>query len=122
MLNPVTLIGLLFLAIGVSIAASPAILRKIIRQSIEYRWLWWIGGIRVLIGGILVFGATDTRIPGFILGLGILLVVAGVALPFLPEDKVDRMGAWWLSQTDVLLRGLGVLAAVLGAVVIWASR
>ena len=118
----VALIGSFILCVGIAVALSPATLRKLIHQAIEYRWLYWVSGLRVLMGGILVVAATETRMPGFITGLGVFLVAAGIALPLLGEERVDRMAAWWLRQSNGMVRTGGSLIAVLGAVVFLASR
>jgi hypothetical protein len=75
----------------------------------------------VLVGGILVVAAPATRLPAFVRGLGVLLIAAGVSIPLLGEARVDRMAAWWLRQTDGMLRAWGALAAILGAVVAWSG-
>lgn len=121
MANLVALIGFVFLGVGIAVVLSPATLRKLIHQAIEYRWLYWISGLRVLMGGILVIAASHTRLPGFITGLGVLLVAAGITLPLLGEDRIDSMAAWWLRQSDMMVGIWGVVVAVLGALVIWAS-
>ena len=103
MSNLVALIGFLILGVGIAVVISPAILRKLIHQAIEYRWIYWVSGLRVLMGGILVVAASNTRMPGFITGLGVLLVAAGVSLPLLGEERVDWMASWWLRQSDMIV-------------------
>ena len=69
----------------------------------------------------MVIAAPATRIPGFVLGFGVLLIAAGVSIPLLGEERVDQMAEWWLRQSDPTLRVWGMLAAVLGVVVAWAG-
>jgi hypothetical protein len=121
MLHLVALIGFLILAIGFSVIASPAILRGILHRFLESRWLYWVSGLRVLVGGILVIAASATRMPGFVRAFGVLLIAAGVSIPLLGEQRVDRMAEWWLRQSDGMLRGWGLLAAILGTLVLWAA-
>jgi ABC-type xylose transport system permease subunit len=59
--------------------------------------------------------------PGFITGLGVLLIAAGITLPLLGEERVDRMASWWFRQSDMMVGVWGTVVAILGAVVIWAS-
>ncbi|MBS1214963.1 MAG: hypothetical protein H6R26_3580 [Proteobacteria bacterium] len=117
----VVLIGVLLLGIGLGVMLSPAVLRSLLHQFLEFRWVHWISGLRVLVGGILVVAAPATRLPAFVRGLGVLLIAAGVSIPLLGEARVDRMAAWWLRQTDGMLRAWGALAAILGAVVAWSG-
>ena len=117
----VALIGVLFLGVGLAVLASPAVLRGLLHRFLEARWLYWVSGLRVLVGGVLVIAAPATRLPAFVRGLGVVFIVAGVSIPLLGEARVDQMAQWWVRQSDGVLRAWGALAAVLGAVVAWAG-
>ena len=105
------------LVIGLAVVISTAAFRLFLRRFLESRWLYWASGVRVLVGSILVIAASSTGFPGFVRALGVILVAAGVSIPLLGEERVARMAEWWLQQSDLVLRGWGVVAAVLGAVV-----
>ncbi len=113
----VALIGFLILGIGLAVIVSPTVLRGILHRFLEHRWVYWVSGVRVLVGGVLVLAAPATRMSGFIRAVGVLLIAAGVSIPLLGEERVDRMAEWWLGQSDVMLRAWGEVAAVVGAVV-----
>ena len=121
MLSLVVLIGFLMLVIGVAVVVSPAVLRGMLHQFLEARWVYWVSGARVLLGSILVVAASSTGFPGFVRALGVILIAAGVTIPLLGEELVNGIAEWWLRQSDGMLRGWGTLAAVLGAVVGWAG-
>jgi len=70
----------------------------------EFRWLYSVSGIRVLVGSILVVAASSTGFPGFVRAFGVTLIVAGISIPLLGEERVDRMAEWWLRQLDWMLR------------------
>ena len=114
-------IGVLLLGVGLAVMLSPVALRGLLHQFLEFRWVYWVSGLRVLVGGILVATAPATRLPTFVRGLGVVLIAAGASIPLLGEAHVDRMAAWWLRQTDGMLRAWGTLAAILGAVIAWAG-
>lgn len=115
----VVLIGLLILGIGLAVSLAPAVLRGLLHQFLEFRWVYWVSGLRVLVGGILVAAAPATRLPGLVLGLGALLIAAGVSIPLLGEGRVNQMAEWWIRQSDQMLRTWGALAVVLGASLAW---
>jgi hypothetical protein len=117
----VALIGFLILVLGLAVAVLPAALREILHRFLESRWLYWVSGVRVLVGAILVIAASSTAFPGFVRALGVIFIVAGVSIPLLGEERVDRIAEWWLRQSDWMLRAWGVLASVLGALVAWAG-
>jgi hypothetical protein len=103
------------------VIVSPAVLRDLLHRFLEYRWAYWVSGLRVLAGAVLVIAAPTTKPPDVILLLGVLLLAAGTSIPFLGKARVDRMAEWRLRQPNGLLRGWGTLAASLGAVVAWAG-
>jgi hypothetical protein len=117
----VAVVGLLMLGIGLAVLVSPAVLRDLLHRFLEYRWVYWVSGLRVLAGAVLVIAAPTTKLPDFILLLGVLLLAAGTSLPFLGKERVDRMAEWWLRLPNGLLRLWGTLATALGGVVAWAA-
>jgi hypothetical protein len=121
MASLVALVGFLILPPGAAVMVSPAVLRSLVHQFLEFRWIYVISGLRILAGGLLVVAASATRLPGLVRGLGMLLIIVGVSVPLLGEARVDRMAVWWLRQSDERLRGWGALTTILGAVLMWAA-
>ncbi|MCG6985380.1 MAG: hypothetical protein LJE61_09315 [Thiocapsa sp.] len=117
----VALMGFLMLAIGLAVLVSPAVLRDLLHGFLEFRWVYWVSGLRVLAGAALVVAAPATKLPDFILLFGVLMLAAGTSIPFLGKARVDGMAEGWLRQSEAMLRAWGALAAVLGAVVAWAG-
>ncbi len=117
----VLLIGFLVLCIGIIALLSPTSVRPLVIRAIEERWLYWISGIRVLIGGVLVLASSATRMPGFILAIGVLFIVAGVSAPLIGEERVARLADWWCRQSNMVISVWGAVTAALGAVIMLAS-
>jgi hypothetical protein len=115
----VVLIGSLLLGLGLAVSMTPTVLRRFLQPLLESRWLYWVSGLRVLLGGVLIAAAPATRLPGFVLGLGVLLMLAGASVPFLGEARIRAMADWWGAQSDSALRTWGALAGLVGAVLIW---
>jgi hypothetical protein len=46
--------------------------------------------------GILFIVARVPRMPAFNQAFGVLLIAAGLSIPFLGEQRVGRMVEWWL--------------------------
>lgn len=121
MTNLVALIGFLVLVLGLAVIVSPAAFRRALHRFREHRWLYWASAFRLLAGGILVVAASSTAFPGFVRALGVIFIAAGVSIPFLGKERAFRIAEWWLRQPDEMLRGWGILAAVLGALLAWAG-
>ena len=72
-------------------------------------------------GIICVLGANQTRWPTFILVVGIVLIVAGVLLPFIGMERIERFANFWLQLPDGVIRVWAVMAMAFGAVLVWAA-
>ena len=117
----VLLIGFLILSIGIIALMSPASVRPLVHRAIDERWVYPISGIRVFMGGILVLAASATRMPGFILAIGVFLILAGVSGPLMGEERIGRLAEWWCSQSNMVISVWGAVTASLGAVIMLAS-
>jgi hypothetical protein len=115
----VVLIGSLLFGLGLAVSAAPAVLRRLLQPFLDPRWRYWVSGLRVLLGGVLVAAAPATRLPGFVLGFGALLMLAGASVPFLGDTRVRAMADWWGAQSDSALRTWGALAGLAGVILIW---
>jgi len=63
----------------------------------------------------------EARLPTFVLGFGVLVLIAGIAIPFLGFERIQRLVNFWLRQSNTVLRlwSLGVLG--LGGALVWAA-
>jgi hypothetical protein len=121
MLTIVLIIGIFFLLVGIAVILQPEALRKLLHQFLKMEWLIPATLIRVVTGIIFLLAAPGSRYPLFLQILGVIFVLAGVAIPLLGKVKIEALAAWWLARPDTVLRIWGGLAALLGVAVIWAS-
>jgi hypothetical protein len=56
----------------------------------EFQWVYGVNGVRVLADGLLIATAPAAHVPGFVLGVGALLIAAGVSTPLLGEGRVNQ--------------------------------
>jgi uncharacterized protein YjeT (DUF2065 family) len=117
----VALLGCLILGIGLTVLISPAWMRPAIQAVVNRRWLPVLSAARIAFGIVLVLAAPATRLPIFVWALGLLMIVAGVSLPFMGMKRIQAMADWWLSRPDRMLRTWSLLAILLGALLVWAA-
>jgi len=115
----VAIIGLLIFLIGVAILISPATLRRLIHHFLKKEWLYGVTALRIIFGILFIIAAPDTRAPTFILVLGIIFILAGVAIPLTGTERIHRMAKWWLERSDTTLRLWAIVSVILGAVILW---
>ena len=112
-----TLLALVFcimiLAIGVACIVAPSwLLNVMLRHSA--RLLYPTAGFRILFGAALVLAAPASRAPDFIYILGIVVIVAGITLPFLGQKRFHKMINWLATRGSTFVRVSGVLGLLLG--------
>jgi hypothetical protein len=112
-------VGFLIAAIGVLGIASPSILLELGRAMQSTGGLWLLGFIRIACGAILLWAAPNSRTPRILIALGILIILVGMATPFIGIEKTRAMFDWWTSQGSSLARAWPVVAIGLGAFIAW---
>ena len=108
-------VGLLMAAIGVLAIASPTTLLELGRALQSTGGLWLLGMIRIACGAILLWAATNARTPRVLIALGILIILFGMATPFIGLEKSRAMFDWWTTQGSSLARAWPVIAIGVGA-------
>ncbi|NNG17902.1 MAG: hypothetical protein HKM89_15610 [Gemmatimonadales bacterium] len=117
----VSLVGLALVLVGVFGTVSPDRLADTVRAwSVRGRFLTVVI-VRLVIGVTFILAAPETRFPTAILVLGVLVLVAAVALMFAGSKRVDALIQWWFRQSKGFTRSGSMLVAVLGGALVYAS-
>ena len=116
-----TAFGVLVACIGVTVVAWPTRLLDFADLWVTTRGLWIAAALRLLVGVLMWIVAGASRTPKTFRVLGALFVVTGVLLPILGLDYLRGIVEWGSSRSDGVLRGMGLLATVLGAFIAWSA-
>lgn len=76
--------------------------------------------IRVLIGALFFAGARTARVPWLLRALGAIAIVAGAATLFIGLERAAAIADWTAHQRVAVIRLLGFLPLVLGALIVYA--
>ena len=117
----VVIIGLIILGVGITVLIRPEVLRKMLKIFLARHWWSFVTMIRVLVGVLLMLAASGSRAPTFIIAVGILFILSGVTVPLMGTPRIERLAGWWLERSNTMLRLWGLLAAVIGAAIVWAG-
>ena len=114
-----TAVGLFIAAFGVLGLWSPAILLELGKALQATGGVWLLAFIRVVCGAILLWAAPNSRTPRILIGLGILIIIVGLATPFIGIEKPRAMFEWWTSQGSSIARTWPVIAIAVGGFIAW---
>jgi len=119
MLILVKLIGIITVGMGIIFLLSPKTMR-------QFMLLWekgkrlYIGCIlRILIGIIFLLAASQCRLVGVIVTLGILLIISGSIIFILGLDRVKTMLKWWYGRSLLVLRLIALIPIAVGVVILY---
>ena len=119
MIAIVVALALLILGIGLVGVVAPGRLVAFTRFWQNPGALWLAAGIRVVLGVALYLVAPDTRAPLAFQAFGMLVVLAGVALPFLGRERIGRLIDWWAALPEAVIRGWALLVLLLGVLILY---
>jgi len=112
-------VGLLIAGVGTGIFISPKSCRWIIKKFIDQNWLYIAVAIRVVVGVLFLLAAPYSNAPVFIGALGLLFIIAGIALLFIGRERLKQIADWFLGQPDSMLRVLACAIVVFGFSITW---
>ena len=112
------IIGSLWMAEGLFLILGTDKVRELYEKLIRGKDLkpWSIAAL--VIGAILIVCARASRYLWLVAILGVLAIAKGVYLLIAPKKQVDKFTEWWLSRSDKLYRGIGIVALVIGLMVL----
>lgn len=115
----VSILGVLAAAVGLIGLAQP---RRII-NLINY----WEGptrfrlaiAVRLVLGVVLLVVASDCRLPAVVTALGVIAIVAAVAILIVGQHRLDSFIAWWLARSPAVIRVSMLFALAFGVLLIY---
>ena len=115
-------IGAVIGVLGVAGLAAPSGMSRAIDgfKSSPGKIYGW-AGMRVLMGVILILGASGTAFPTLIRFIGAVLVLKAALVPLLGLDRARSILGWFQARPPLLIRFLFLLVASFGAFLIWAA-
>jgi hypothetical protein len=117
----IVLIGAFLILVGMAVLIVPQSMRKTLEVFLDRRWVPAASLIRIVLGLVCILGAAETHLPTFVLGFGVLVLIAGIAIPFVGFERIERLVHFWIRQSDAVLRLWSVAVIGLGSVLVWSA-
>ncbi len=108
------ILSLLVAALGVLGIVAPGRLVAFGRSVQTPAGLYAAGAFRILLGIALFLAAPDSRAPGALRVLGVIIVVGGFATPLVGLERSRKIFDWWTRRGSLLFRFWGGVACGFG--------
>lgn len=117
----VACLGLVLIAIALSLTARADLMQRVLHRFLEHDWLALVSFLRVLFGGIMIIFSSHMAHPSLIFWLGVIVLTAGMLIPMLGKERIDALARWWMGLPETVARIWGVVAALIGALMVWGA-
>lgn len=114
------LLGAFVMLVGVWGVLAPSRMVDFVKRFGSKGGLIFAVVIRVIIGLALWFAAPSSRAPLLLQVLGVLAIVAAVALPLMGLDRFKALLLWWTKLSPATQRLNSLFAVAFGAAILWA--
>lgn len=121
MVTAVEIIGIVIVCKGIFFLIKPNALKRLMAFAGQGRRLYVAGFLRLLIGGALLFAASQCKLPEVIIVLGILFLAGGIAIFAIPIEKIKFMVDWFNKKSLLALRFLGLAPLAIGVLLIYSA-
>lgn len=115
----VTGFGLFVVCVGTWVLVQPYGLKEFADLFLTPGGLWFAVALRLTMGVLLWICASASRTPLVVRVLGAMFFLSGLALPIVGLDRMLQLAEWGAIRDPSALRGVGLVAAVLGAFIVW---
>lgn len=102
------------MAAGLALVAAPGVVAILAPAMVTPRGLLLVAAERIAIGLLMLRVAAGSRAPRVVQVLGVIVLIDGIATPFFGAARVRMLMAWWFARGPLAIRGVGVLAMLLG--------
>lgn len=114
------MIGMIALATGVLCLVHPSIIRRLIDFWVYKDRLYYMGGIRIVVGFILILAAGSALIPWVVYLIGVIPMIGGILIFALGLEKNKEMIAIVQSKPNKMFRAFAAVPIAMGGLLILA--
>ncbi len=113
-------LSLAIAALGAVAVAAPTALVAVSRPFLTPAGLYAAAALRLALGTALFLAAPGSRLPKTLRIVGIVVIVGGIATPFIGVDRARAVVDWWTARGPALMRVWGGIALAFGLFLIYA--
>jgi uncharacterized protein YjeT (DUF2065 family) len=117
----VKILGIVLALVGVLYLLRPDIFKRLMEFFKKGKRIYFAGLLRFALAVVFLAGARECRYPWVIFAFGILFLMGGLLIFLLGPEKIRTILEWYATQPKLLLRVIGAIVVVLGAIIIFSA-
>lgn len=121
MLILVRIISILIIFIGIIFLLNPKLLKRVISFYAQGKKLYIIAILRFVIGIILLLTASQCKLVGVVITLGILFLIGGVIIFAFRLEKLKSILNWWKERPTMVLHLKSLIPLGIGALLLYSA-
>jgi len=121
MKDAIRLVGVICVAVGILYMLRPDIPRRLMEFFKKGSRMYLVGVIRFALAVVFLVGAEHCRHKWVIVGFGIVFLISGLLVFMLGAKRLRAIIDWLGKRSALLLRGLGVIALAIGAIICYSA-
>lgn len=110
----VWIIGLVITLWGITTLFKPNWMKKFVTLIGKGKLVYFVAGLKVLMGILFLIFATQCKWTGFIIVIGILTAAGATVFCMIPSIKITAYLTWWQTRPSWMYRLWGISAAIFG--------
>jgi hypothetical protein len=111
--------GIFVIAVGAWTVVQPSGLQRFGEQFLTEGGFWVAVVLRLTVGALLWITASASRTPGVLKFLGALFFLSGIGIAIVGLERMQPIVEWGAGLEPAVLRTVGLVAAGLGAFIVW---
>ncbi len=116
----VIILSLFSVAVGVLGLIAPERLVGFVRLWQTPLGLYSAAALRLVLGLALFLAAPPSKAPGVLRVAGVIIIVAGLATPFVGVERFRKHIEWWSARGSAFVRAWAFFALAVGLLLVYA--
>jgi len=121
MLILVKLIGIVIVCFGLIFLLKPQTMKNYMSFWVTGKRIYMGALINILIGIVFLLGASQCRLVGFIIAVGIMSLLKGIILFISGPERLKSMLRFWSEKPAAVVRLMALIAIAFGALLIYSA-
>jgi len=117
----IKVVGVVIIIMGVVNAANPLVLLNTLKFLKAGKRIYIIAIARLALGILFLISARECRQFWVVFCFGLLFLLSGSLVIIMGPERTGRMIEWFEKRKTFVLRILGVIVALFGAVILYAA-